>query len=109
MITIMVIVMKEKQVIQKGNRIMHKMHELFTFEYALLTLGPTLRIPKKYKNPNKPNTCALVAFQLLKDCHKDYTVSRAISSRSIQMLSQTLDTELASHFKGRIPLLLEKV
>ncbi|KAH8549028.1 hypothetical protein BGW37DRAFT_118494 [Umbelopsis sp. PMI_123] len=64
---------------------------------------------EKYMNPSLPKTCTLIAFQLLKDCHKDYAALGAISSRSIQMLSQTLHREFASHLKGRIPLLLEKV
>jgi hypothetical protein len=66
-------------------------------------------IKQKYQNAGRPQVCALVAFKLLKDCYPNFSPSKAISGRNIQMLSQTLDQELASHLKGRIPLLVEKV
>lgn len=74
-----------------------------------LIVGTANRIPKAYKNPGKEQTCALVAFQLFKDCHGNFVAVGDISRRSIDMLSQPLDMEFASHFKGRRPLLLAKV
>jgi hypothetical protein len=66
-------------------------------------------IKQKYQNAGRPQVCALVAFKLLKDCYPNFSPSKAISRRNIEMLSRTLDQELASHLKGRIPLLVEKV
>jgi hypothetical protein len=61
---------------------------------------------------------ANIAFQLLKNCYSQATMDfqsmddlygKLILTRVLQMFSQVIDTELASHLKGRLPLLQEKV
>ncbi|CAO3676652.1 unnamed protein product [Umbelopsis ramanniana] len=61
---------------------------------------------------------AKIAFQLLKNCYSQATINfqsmddlygKLALSRVLEMFSQVIDTELASHLKGRLPLLQKKV
>ena len=61
---------------------------------------------------------AKIAFQLLMRCYEaekleyqnlDTVFGKLTLGRTLAMLSQVVDTELASHFKGRLPQLEEKV
>jgi hypothetical protein len=60
---------------------------------------------------------AMIAYNLLKKCYpnnQDYQsldelYGRLSVSRPLEMLSQVIDTELASHIKGRLPLLQANV
>ena len=59
---------------------------------------------------------AMIAYNLLKKCYpnnQDYQsldelYGKLSLSRTLEMLSQVIDTELASHIKGRLPLLEAK-
>jgi hypothetical protein len=66
----------------------------------------------------KNNDLAKMAFQLLKDRYPKergkveglcVAHGKMALQRTLEMMSSVMDTELASHLKGRLPILQEKV
>jgi len=66
----------------------------------------------------KDNDLAKMAFQLLKDRYPKergkveglcVAHGKMALQRTLEMMSSVMDTELASHLKGRLPILQEKV
>ena len=76
-----------------------------------------LMLDGDYKNANENNKEARMAYQLLKDCCPQAKEVGGLArkhnidhcSRTLEMLSSTMDTEAASHLQGRLPFVRDKV